>query len=216
MELGPHQDTIKLPVTEVKKVQSNSNFHSHSFSSALMLIALLSFAGNVAFTYLGFVKNGNIPEIDAQEISQTFSGRLGSDDGNIMGEPPMFIPSIHFKAKENPSPLKISAESYLVADAETGEVLLEKNADTVHPMASVSKLLTAIVSKDHIDTRHQAVVSKDSYNTYGAEGELSTGEKILVSDLFYPLLMESSNDAAEVLADDYGRDNFLMLTQQHH
>ena len=211
MELGPHQDTIKLPVTEVKKVQSNSNFHSHSFSSALMLIALLSFAGNIAFTYLGFVKNGNIPEIDAQAISQTFSGRLGSDDGNIMGEPPMFIPSIHFKAKENLSPLKISAESYLVADAETGEVLLEKNADTVHPMASVSKLLTAIVSKDHIDTRHQAVVSKDSYNTYGAEGELSTGEKILVSDLFYPLLMESSNDAAEVLADDYGRDNFLML-----
>lgn len=211
MELGPHEYINKTPLRVVKKSLPHPHFRAHSLSSALMLVALLSFAGNVAFVYLNFVKNGNAPEVDAKAISQTFSGRLGSDDGNIMGEPPMFIPSIHFKAIENPSPLKVSAESYLVADAETGEVLLEKDADTTHPMASVSKLLTAIVSKDHIDTRHQAVVSKNSYNTYGTEGELSTGEKILVSDLFYPLLIESSNDAAEVLADDYGRDNFIML-----
>ncbi len=178
---------------------------SHTFSSALMLIAMLSFAGNIAFTYLNFVKQGIDPEIGSEQS-------LGSDDGE--SHAPVISPSVHFKSVDKPSTLKVSAESYLVADVETGEIILEKNADTPYPMASVSKLLTAIVAKEQIDARHIATVSKDSYNTYGTEGELSSGEKILVSDLYYPLLIESSNDAAEVLADDFGRDAFLKLINQ--
>lgn len=106
---------------------------------------------------------------------------------------------------------KITALSYLVADIKTGEVILEKNSTTTYPLASVSKLMTALVATENMDLKKYAIVSRDSYNTFGAEGNLDLGEKIKLSDLMYPLLMESSNDGAEVIADQYGHPEFLQL-----
>jgi D-alanyl-D-alanine carboxypeptidase (penicillin-binding protein 5/6) len=81
----------------------------------------------------------------------------------------------------------------------------------VFPLASVSKLMTALVAVENIDPKRMATVSKNSYNTYGAEGNLVLGEKLKISDLMHPLLMESSNDGAEVIADDFGRVEFMSL-----
>ena len=217
--LGPHESEQALSRRKASSGPSmakkaftavhDSLTHPHSISSSLILIALLSFVGNIAFAYIGFVRQGIDPEISFKSASAE-QQRLGSDDGSE-GQPPNFSPSVHFKTVENPSALTMSAKSYLVADALTGEIILEKDADTPYPMASVSKLLTAIVAREQIDSRHYATVTKEAYSTYGSEGELSTGEKILVSDLYYPLLIESSNDAAEVLADDFGRESFMSL-----
>ncbi|MEI8061909.1 MAG: serine hydrolase [bacterium] len=103
------------------------------------------------------------------------------------------------------------ALAYLVADIKTGEVILQKNQDAVYPLASVSKLMTALVATENMDLKNMATVSRDSYNTFGAEGNLVLGEKLKLSDLMYPLLMESSNDGAEVIADEYGRPDFMQL-----
>ncbi|MEN9605113.1 MAG: hypothetical protein RJB39_798 [Candidatus Parcubacteria bacterium] len=103
----------------------------------------------------------------------------------------------------------LSSKAYLVADVETGEVILEKNADTAYPLASVSKLMTAVVARENMDLQSIAIVSRDASNAYGAQGSLGLGEKIRISDLFPPLLMESSNDAAEVFADQYGHAKFM-------
>lgn len=103
------------------------------------------------------------------------------------------------------------ALAYLVADIKTGEVIIQKNQDTAYPLASVSKLMTALVATENMDLKKYATVSRDSYNTFGAEGSLVLGEKIKLSDLMYPLLMESSNDGAEVIADEYGRPDFMQL-----
>lgn len=108
---------------------------------------------------------------------------------------------------------KLSSKSYLAADLQTGEIILEQNDTLVAPIASVSKLMTAVIAEEHMDMQKLAIVSRDSYNTYGTQGELLLGEKIKVYDLMYPLLTESSNDAAEVLADAYdkGHDAFMAL-----
>lgn len=108
---------------------------------------------------------------------------------------------------------KLTSRAYLAADLETGEIIIEQNQDLVAPIASVSKLMTAVVAKENMDMQKIAIVSRDSYNTYGAQGELTLGEKIKVYDLMYPLLIESSNDAAEVIADAYekGHEAFLAL-----
>ncbi len=108
---------------------------------------------------------------------------------------------------------KLTSRAYLAADLETGEIIVEQNQDLVAPIASVSKLMTAVVAKENMDMQKIAIVSRDSYNTYGAQGELTLGEKIKVYDLMYPLLIESSNDAAEVIADAYekGHEAFLAL-----
>ncbi len=205
MQLGPHDDYGQtIPPKKRRSLGSFVPAKLHTFSSALILIALVSFSGNLAFAYMSFVKQGLDPEIIPQQ--------LGSDDAE--SHVPVISPSVHFKSIEKPAALTLTAQSYLVADAETGEIILEKDADKPYPMASVSKLLTAIVAREQIDSRHIATVSKNSYNTYGSEGDLSSGEKILVSDLYYPLLIESSNDAAEVLADDFGREKFMTLINQ--
>lgn len=103
----------------------------------------------------------------------------------------------------------LSSKAYLLADLGTGEIILEKNPDIVHPIASVSKLMTAVIATEKMNLQDIAIVSRDATNAYGAQGGLKLGEKIMLSDLIYPLLMESSNDAAEVFADHYGRQNFM-------
>jgi len=108
---------------------------------------------------------------------------------------------------------KVSAKAYLVGDLNTGEVILSKNQDKKFPIASVSKLMTALVTHLIAPKEDLAVVSKTALSTKGTNGELLLGEKIKTSDLLYPLLLESSNDAAEVLAQNHpaGRAVFVGL-----
>lgn len=143
-----------------------------------------------------FVIGGREGEMNAQ--SKTTVG--GGDDPNIQGRysilPKSYEPVLNSKA-------------YLVADLETGEVIIEKNADTVYPIASVSKLMTALVAREKMDMQTVAIVSRDASKTYGNQGGLILGEKIRLRDLQFPLLMESSNDAAEVFADQFGHAQFI-------
>lgn len=103
----------------------------------------------------------------------------------------------------------ILAKSYLVADLKTGEIIKESQDTKPYPLASMSKLMTALVAHEKMDSQQMAIVSRSSYNTFGTQGELLLGESIRISDLMYPLLMESSNDGAEVIADAYGHANFM-------
>ena len=107
---------------------------------------------------------------------------------------------------------RTSARSYLAADLETGEIILELNEDLVAPVASVTKLMTALIAHDQIDLQKMAIVSRDAFNTYGGQGRLNIGDKIKVFDLMYPILMESSNDGTEVVAEahDKGRAGFML------
>ncbi len=105
----------------------------------------------------------------------------------------------------------VSARSYLVADLDTGEILVEKGRQDLAPIASVTKLMTALISLDAINQYQTTTVSRQAVSTYGTSGGLKAGDQITVSNLIYPLLLESSNDAAEVLAEHYGRSQFIKL-----
>ncbi len=104
----------------------------------------------------------------------------------------------------------VSAESYIVADIDTGEVLLEKNPDKAVPIASVTKMMTALVSLEIHNLYDTTTVSKTAISTYGTS-KLSVGEKITIGDLLYALLLSSSNDAAEAIAEHTGREEFMQL-----
>ncbi|MFA7285507.1 MAG: CapA family protein [Candidatus Paceibacterota bacterium] len=110
--------------------------------------------------------------------------------------------------------LNISSESYLVGDLNTGEVILSKNAENRLPIASISKLMTALVADELAKSDDVAKVSSKALSTYGQNGNLRTGEQIKTRDLIYPLLLQSSNDSAEVLAEFWGRDSFLKKMNQ--
>lgn len=109
---------------------------------------------------------------------------------------------------------KVSAKAFLVGDLNTGEIILTKNQDEQFPLASVSKLMTALVTTESKSSDDVAKVSKKALATSGKNGNLKMGEKIKITDLIYPLLLESSNDAAEVIAEFFGRDIFLKKMNQ--
>ncbi len=119
----------------------------------------------------------------------------------------------YFNKDTNGTP-KISAKAFLVGDLNTGEVILSKNQDLRFPIASISKLMTALVTKEIATLDETAQVSKTALATNGTNGELRLGQKIKTADLLYPLLLESSNDAAEVLASHFGRDSFIAKMNQ--
>ncbi len=107
-----------------------------------------------------------------------------------------------------PAP-NLSADAYLVADLLTGDVIVGHNKDQVLPIASITKLFSTLVSLEVVNQFQEATVSAEALATYGESGGLVLGERISTGDLLYPLLLESSNDAAEVLARHFGRSSFI-------
>lgn len=212
-ELGPHGGaSTREQASFIKKCRTNVSkvFNGkHSFSTLVLLAASISFGINIFLVAAG-AHGGLFGQKIQEQVFSVKREALGSDDGGILSR--ITAPEEGgYSLAENLPALKVSAEAFIVADVDTGEVIMERASQAVLPMASVTKLMTAIVTKENIDLHHFASVSKSSYNTYGTEGDLVFGEKIMIADLLYPLLLESSNDAAEVLADDYGREEFLGL-----
>lgn len=119
-----------------------------------------------------------------------------------------------YSLKAPTSTLRVTAKAYLIGDVTTGAIIAEKNGTTIYPIASVSKLMTALIAKENENMQDIATISAFDVATYGTEGGLVTGEKLKVNDIFYPLLLVSSNDAAEALAEHYGRPAFLTLMNQ--
>ena len=104
---------------------------------------------------------------------------------------------------------RMGAEAFLIADLDTGQIIKEKNRDLPLPIASVTKLMTALVSLETINQYEKTIISENAVSTYGLAGGLFAGEEILIKELIYPLLLESSNDAAVALAEHAGFDNFM-------
>jgi poly-gamma-glutamate synthesis protein (capsule biosynthesis protein) len=120
----------------------------------------------------------------------------------------------YFFLKNKKSFPAVSASSYLIADIGTGLVIKEKNSGSKYPIASVTKLMTALVSLEAINQYLPVTVSKTAVETYGDAGLLKAGDKLAVSDLLYPLLLSSSNDAATALAEQMGLGRFVSLMNE--
>ncbi len=103
----------------------------------------------------------------------------------------------------------VGAESYFVGDLDTGEIIFGKNQDKQFPIASVSKLMTAVVSLESQIQDETTQITKEVLATEGQNGGFKVNEVIKINDLLYPLLLESSNDAAEAIAHHTERENFL-------
>lgn len=93
----------------------------------------------------------------------------------------------------------IEAASYLVFDVESGERLIEQNADAQLPIASITKLFTAAAIDGAPLQAATTSITWSDVSAEGRAGKLAYGEAYAARDLLFPLLLESSNDAAAVL-----------------
>lgn len=95
----------------------------------------------------------------------------------------------------------LSAESAILIDANTGEVLFEKDADTRRAPASMTKMMTAILACEKLDMDQTVKVSKHVKTIGGSAVGLKVNEKIKVRDLMGAMLVYSANDCAVCLAE---------------
>jgi len=98
---------------------------------------------------------------------------------------------------------EISAAIALIYDAANHQILFQKNGIYERrPIASLTKLMTALVVLENADLNASFKISKEAVQTEGEMGSLLTGEELTIKSLLYALLVQSSNDAAVALAEN--------------
>ncbi len=106
--------------------------------------------------------------------------------------------------------LSLKAKSVYVFDIETGTPIYEKSAQRLRPLASLTKMMTAIIALDELGSNAVITISEDAVADVGDNGLLA-GEEWRLEDLLKLTLVSSSNDAihaiAETLAEKEGETN---------
>lgn len=102
-------------------------------------------------------------------------------------------------------PISTSSRSVAVIDAETGETIYEKNANTASPMASITKIMTAMVVLDaNLDMREEITLdAEDFVGPKRASTRLKVGDRMNRAEFLLMALMKSENPAAKTLARNY-------------
>lgn len=108
---------------------------------------------------------------------------------------------------------KVSAKAVLIKDPVSKEILYTKNGTATLPIASLTKLLTALVVKDRASLEEMVEIKPEDINVPPYKTNLQPPEKVLVKDLLEAMLVASANDAAEALARHVGgsTENFVSL-----
>lgn len=162
---------------------------------------------------------------DGTPVPQGYSGgciRLSTEDAKAVfnfvkvGTPVLVLEN---KAEQNFGALTakatnavlpaISAKAFLITDLSSGETILEKRAEEKLPIASLTKLMTAVVAHEVIYLGRSIKVTPQMLASFFQIFHPAVGERYLGLDLLYPLLMQSSNDAAKILSGFIGEEVFV-------
>lgn len=100
--------------------------------------------------------------------------------------------------------LDVSARSAILIEADTGKVLYAQNAHEQLPMASTTKIMTALVALENGDISDMVTVDASAYGMEGSSIYLDLEEEISLNDLLYGLMLSSGNDAAVAIAVHIG------------
>lgn len=150
--------------------------------------------------------SGGCIKLDTADAAQVFAF---ADVGTklFVYDPPatQTLPPLALSAHPEP---RIDADSYLIADLDTGDVYAEHFAQEKRPIASITKLMTALVANESISFDKKISVPEGVLTNPRNMADVRP-KHFVVGDLLYPLLMQSSNHVADALAEYYGPENFV-------
>ena len=118
------------------------------------------------------------------------------------------------KGLEQPEIQARGALSTFVRPDGTTKILYKKDEHEPLLIASLTKLMSALVALKHYAPTQEIVITRDILNEQGEAGYLREGEVFSVKDLLHLALIESSNDAAAALAEPLGRTLFIQRMQE--
>lgn len=112
--------------------------------------------------------------------------------------------------------INVSARSAVLMDERTGRVIFDVNAHEKNRIASITKIMTAILAIESGKLDETVTISGNAFGTEGSSLFLKEGEKIKLEDLVYGLMLRSGNDAAVAIAEKVGGsvDGFVWLMNQ--
>jgi D-alanyl-D-alanine carboxypeptidase (penicillin-binding protein 5/6) len=113
--------------------------------------------------------------------------------------PPITVTAV--SPSGEPQPPKLTSTAALVMDADSGKVLFSKSADERLPMASTTKIMTAILVLESLDLDTEVMVSRNAHFQNGSRVGLNTFDEATVKQMLYWMLVFSGNDAAVALAE---------------
>jgi D-alanyl-D-alanine carboxypeptidase (penicillin-binding protein 5/6) len=101
-------------------------------------------------------------------------------------------------------PPQVTGHAYVVENGATGEVLLAHDASERVPIASITKLMTVLLTLEHSKPSDVVTVSPEAAEVGESSANLRAGEQLTVRELLEAALIQSANDAAYALADYIG------------
>jgi len=114
------------------------------------------------------------------------------------------LPATVANSSPDPELPTLTAPAWILYDADAGVVIASQGADEERPMASVTKIMTALVVVENADLDELVRISASAAATGEAEIGLVQGERWSVADLLAAVMIRSGNDAAVALAEHVG------------
>ena len=110
----------------------------------------------------------------------------------------------------------LSARSYVLIDVVGGRILLDRDAHSKMPMASTTKIMTALIALENTSLDDKVLIDERSINVEGSSIYLKNKEVISMEDLLYGLMLRSGNDAAVAIASHVSEneEDFLKLMNE--
>ena len=197
----------------IYKIESKEKNHFSSFGQVYQPWSM-AFQGNFFIHGWPYYPGG-------KPVSSTYSGgciRLSTEDAErVFNLVKTGMPVLVFEEDFSPDNFQykveaptISAANYLVADLRNNYVLFEKSSNEVAPIASITKLVTALTAAEYINLDKTITITNQMI-VPTSKPRLKVGQKISAYQLLYPLLEESSNEAATAFANTSGRERFVKL-----
>ena len=123
---------------------------------------------------------------------------------------------VHKKPKEEiterfvyqPTVTGVTAPHYLIADINNGSVLAASDLEDAVPIASLTKLMTAVIAAEKMNLDSRVQITSPTF-VESLIPRLKDRTSVSMYSLLQLLLVESSNESAEVIAGEYGRDKFI-------
>lgn len=155
---------------------------------AAVLLAEVSWGASFKASLLKFTRN-----LAGRDIEIVFPAPHGNTTSDLdFKEDLKPLPS---NSTEKAFP-HVSAESAIVVDSDTKEVLYEKDSLSKRPMASITKVMTGILTIENTNLDDVVEITSDVCEREGSDMDLNPGEKIRLRDLLIGMLVKSANDAA--------------------
>lgn len=166
----------------------------------------------IVFNFIFILKSANYDQAQLASQSQNHSPLNNAQAAFILSpSEPSYIPILDTNV---PLP-EIKAKAAIVYDVNSSRYLYVKNIDQKLPIASLTKILTAIAVIENLNFKDVVSIPQSALKVDGEKQDLYLGERLMVEDLVKMMLIKSSNDAAYALAEHAKKNNIDLIQKMN-